>query len=85
MRAVTTFYFSHSYERRWYHVRMGFCFFFVFLLACIGTGKFSLFTLWGLPALGEDGEMVWDISAAELGGYSDISFGSSMLSIYRTM
>lgn len=56
-----------------------------FLLACIGTGKFSLFTLWELPALGEDGEMVWDISAAELGGYSDISFGSSVLSIYRIM
>lgn len=56
-----------------------------FLLACIGTGKFALFTFWELPALGEDGEMVWDISAAELGGYRDISFGSSMLSIYRIM
>lgn len=55
--------------------------FLVFLLACIGTGKFSLFTVWELPVLGEDGEMVWEISAAELGGYSDISFGSSMLSI----
>lgn len=60
-----------------------FAFCFGFLLACIGTGKFSLFTVWELPALGEDGELVWEISAAELGGYSDISFGSSLLSIYR--
>jgi hypothetical protein len=67
------------YERRWvsYHVRMGFLLF-VFLLACIGTGKFSLFTLWELPASGEAGEWYGKYQRRSWVAIVTCLFGSSM-------